>query len=336
MKRSKKQRREVPENDTQSVGVNVKWFPQPPEGFDPFTADKRFLRVYGFPSKPDASTQPELRSRWERAIKKIRTRVHPRLVVVPNRFHRPRSRHPLTEDPQFSGNCSGSVAFVPEGEVFEWVEGEWTVPDCAPPTAGGGDFYSAARVGIDGGNVGDFANPNVDLVQAGTESDFVGGNPSVYAWFEWVPESQIRLDGFPVAAGDLMSCVICVGTNDGETSANFFLLNETTGVFTAFSIPKPEFAQFLGNTAEWIVEAPSLGSILGGPPTILPLAEFGAVYFDSATAQTLRGTLLQGGDPSSSPITLLDANGNVEAQPTFENEHLVKVTCFLPQAATAA
>jgi hypothetical protein len=332
MKRPKKQRHEVPKNDLQSGDVNVKWFPPPPEGFDPLTADQRLLRAYGFPSRPDATTQPGLRSHWERAIKKIRYRVQPRLVVVRNRFHR-HLPHPGFENPDFTTNWSGSVALAPEGEVCAWVAGEWTVPDCAPaPIPGVGDYYSAEWVGIDG--YPNSGTPYQDLVQAGTESNFVGGNPSVYAWFEWVPDPQISLDGLPVAAGDLVYCVICVEVINEQTWALFFLLNETTGAYTAFSYQIPQFAKFLGNCAEWIVEAPSLGSILGGPTTVLPLAEFGAVYFDGAAAQTRTGSSLQGGDPSSTAIFLVDANNNEISRPTFENEHLVKVTCMLPGGTT--
>lgn len=310
--------------------LEVRWYADPPDGFDALTAEPRLLRIYGFPPRPDPQSQPELRAGWNRAVSRIRLRARPRFRVEPERFHG-RRPHPAIEGPDISTNWAGSVVQPPAGRAWQWVQGEWTVPDCASPGGQDGQFYSAAWVGIDGG-LGRAGS--TDLVQAGTESDsLTGETTSFYLWWEWVPLPQVTILDFPVSGGDLITSLICVESDGSGVFAGFFLLNETNGVFTAFSVRKPEEAQFVGDTAEWIVEAPTLSSIFGNG-TVLPLTDFGAVYFDEAYAGTADNDIVSCGDPASTQMFLFGQVSNqLLAAPVLENQQCMKVTRSDPDDA---
>lgn len=305
----------------------IRLYPEPPPGFDPQTAEDRLLRLYGFPARPDAGGQPELREQWNRVISRIRGRVRPEFRVDPNRFHGARRAHPVIDDPQVSSNWSGSVLVAPTGDTWQWVMGQWTVPSCDNPTPGPGpDCFSAAWLGIDGGVFN--GDPRQDVVQAGSESDSSpGGGRNIFLWWEWAPAiPQVVLTNFPVNSGDLMMCMICVEPSAGGPVATFFLFNYNSGLLTTFSFAKPVDADFLGNTAEWIVEAPSLGGIFGNT-VIQPLTNFGAVFFDQAQAGTVKNVVVNCNDTSSSQIFLFGAVSNQElANPVVENAQCLRVT----------
>lgn len=314
-----------------STDFKVRLYPEPPPGFDPQTAGGRLLRIYGFPTRPDAESQPELRGQWNRAISRIRKRVRPEFRVNPDRFHGQRRPHPVLEAPETSRNWSGSVVPAPAGDSWQWVQGTWTVPSCATPVLSSGvsgpDCFSSTWVGIDGG--AGYLGPGTDVVQAGSESDsYAGGGRNIYLWWEWAPSiPEVVLTNFPVDSGDLMNCMVCVEPTASGPTATFFMFNYISGLFTVFSFSKPIEADFLGNTAEWIVEASALGSILGNVNNIQPLTNFGAVFFDGAQAGTARNTIINCGDPTSSQVYLYGVQSQqLLAEPTLENEQCLKVT----------
>jgi hypothetical protein len=212
------------------------------------------------------------------------------------------------------------------------VAGEWTVPDVAAQYQPGGDLFSAAWVGMDGGIIDSTTGlpTSTDVLQAGTESDFASGTKNVYVWWEWFPLPSFSLPNFLVAAGDLMYCTICITPYRGATWALFALLNETSGDLAVFSVEKPGDIDFKGDCAEWVVEAPALAGIFGNT-TILPLADFGAVYIDEAVATTNKNTTVDGGDPSAALVSLAgQTSGQILAEPRSENEHLLKITRLSP------
>jgi hypothetical protein len=54
-------------------GFRIRTYEQPPPGFNPLTAAPRLLLRYGFPTRPDAKTAPELLKRWEAVFSRPRT-----------------------------------------------------------------------------------------------------------------------------------------------------------------------------------------------------------------------------------------------------------------------
>jgi hypothetical protein len=124
-----------------------------------------------------------------------------------------------------------------------------------------GSTYSSSWVGIDG-----FSNNN--LIQTGTEQDYVNGRARYSAWWEILPAPETVIPGLTVSAGDHMSASISSGATWTIT-----ITDTTTGAsFTtqqAYSGP--------GTSAEWIEEAP----VVGGH--VATLANYGGTTFDPGT-----------------------------------------------------
>jgi Peptidase A4 family len=174
-----------------------------------------------------------------------------------------------------STNWAGYAIHRP-GESFRQVSGTWIQPDatCLP----GQPSYSAVWVGLGGYKVTSDA-----LEQTGTEVDCTASGKVVSsAWFELVPAPS-RTIALRVAPGDVMHASVTVTGHqvvidlDDETSHRSF-----DKTLNAPSIDV--------SSAEWIVEAPSecLGQFAC---QALPLADFGSVPFDSASATSLNGTV---------------------------------------------
>ena len=297
----------------QELGVG--FFEPPPPGFDPISAASRELLTYGYPARPDAATHPAQRAQWERRVARSYTRIEPEFVRNVGKVHGPVRRQATTASSPtstsgnaISTNWSGSVVFASAGTTCSWIAGEWTVPDPCDPLGGESSYYSAAWVGLDG----DGSN---DVLQAGTESSLIDGSRSIYAWWEWYPDHEIAVSNLPVAAGDLIFCLICA---DSTTTASIYLTNDTTGQQVAFNVTAPDGARLEGNCAEWIVEAPSVG----GNATTLP--DYGVVYFDDALAGERNGGSLDAF--TGSAITLVSAADKPLSVPTMEKSRLIKLS----------
>ncbi|MEO8329754.1 MAG: G1 family glutamic endopeptidase [Candidatus Nanopelagicales bacterium] len=161
-----------------------------------------------------------------------------------------------------SGNWSGgAVASTTHKLVAAYAE--WVVPTVQRAPGDGDDkspWKSSTWVGLDGSQISD------DVLQAGTGQyvDIVGGLDTAhyYAWYEWYPFFEVRIDNFPVAPGDAMFVYVAF---DGPDSlqvqyGHAWLVNLTSGIETSIYFPQPGPADlpagFLGNTAECVMETP--------------------------------------------------------------------------------
>ncbi len=70
---------------------------------------------------------------------------------------------------------------------------------------------------------------------------------------------------------------------------SLFLTNITTGASTNISLSAPAGSALAGNSAEWIVEAPTVN----GSQTQLP--DYGEVFFNNCEAYTSTGLTVKGG-----------------------------------------
>jgi hypothetical protein len=159
-----------------------------------------------------------------------------------------------------SPNWSGYAA---TGAVFTNVSGIWNVPSVS--CSGSGDLYSSFWVGIDGAS-------DSTVEQDGTDSDCNGATPAYYGWYEMYPDSAVVLgSGYPVSPGDEM-----VGGVSVSGSQWTLTLEDATAHWTfQTEITEGGLQQ---SSAEWIAEAPTLGSSLAS------LADFGSVSFRDAGA----------------------------------------------------
>jgi Peptidase A4 family len=170
------------------------------------------------------------------------------------------------------GNAWSGVVCFPAGSPAtsnarcEWVSGTWTIPSGV--LSGVAEFGGGCSVwiGIDG------TLPSSPLLQAGVAG--IGGI-APYAVWEWVPDSSIIMDTFPVCYGDTVSVIIMIvhpgGSFTGAEGASIraavaadpstlqlgiiSMANLTQGVATSFFVGTSDPGYVLpGASAEWIVE----------------------------------------------------------------------------------
>jgi len=163
---------------------------------------------------------------------------HP-MITVPSAPGR--SNAPANLGPASSENWAGYYRTGPADD-FLAVTGCWTVPSVA--SAGSEDTYSADWIGIDG------VNDN-DLIQTGTEEDWLGGYAYYASWWEILPAGPVKI-GY-VNPDDTMCASIYTG------QVNSMAGIEMTISITDESVPGDTFSQtvqYAGprESAEWIME----------------------------------------------------------------------------------
>jgi Peptidase A4 family len=156
------------------------------------------------------------------------------------------------------------------------VSGSWVVPTVTG--SGSGTTYSAVWVGIDG-----YSDSTVE--QLGTEQDVENGKAVYQAWWEMYssgdgqPEQVIS--GMTIKPGDSISASVQYlnsGTHSGqfELSITDSTESETFTTYeTSSAVQSPTASR---SSAEWIIEAPTVGS------GVAALANFGSVTFTNASA----------------------------------------------------
>jgi hypothetical protein len=276
---------------------------EPPPGFDPCAASLADVQRYGFPPRPE---DPHHLERYRRVFGHLKNKfqyIQPTFRVNAHRIHGPRQRRP-GDSTETSTNWSGGVVYAPSGQSFKWIEGDWVVPDVGAPTQNQW-CYCASWIGIDG----DPSQESPDVCQAGVECEVyqsgVSVTRSIYPWWEWFPGPEIAITNLAISPGDMVTMLICTNQAAGSTSATVFFSNRTTGASTSFGITAPRGYQLVGNSAEWIVEAPTVG----GAQSLL--ADYGEVFFSVCEAFTNTGTTVNGGSGNNINMT---SGGNVVSE----------------------
>lgn len=217
-------------------------------------------------------------------------------------------------------NSANWAGYVVGGKSFSSVSGTWTVPTAsADPSSD--QSYSATWLGLGGSS-----NQSQALEQAGTESDYVNGQPQYSAWYELLPAGQQKLN-LTVHPGDKISTTV----NVNGTTVTVSMTDQTTGrsITKTARMSNPDTS-----SAEWIVEAPAAEGV-GGSSQILPLADFGKVTFTSATATADGHT---GGIADSNWQTTkiqLGSDGS-SLVPSGADQGVVQPTAFLQQSGATA
>jgi len=147
-------------------------------------------------------------------------------------------------------------------------------------------YYCANWIGIDGDGSG-------DVCQAGVECEVFQSGTSIsrhiYPWWEWYPAPEVQITNLAINPGDLVTMLICTDQAAGSTTATVFFTNRTSGASTSFGITAPANTKLVGNSAEWIVEAPTVGGAQSA------LADYGEVFFSVCEAVTNTGVTVNGG-----------------------------------------
>ncbi|HEX4493016.1 MAG TPA: G1 family glutamic endopeptidase [Acidimicrobiia bacterium] len=152
-----------------------------------------------------------------------------------------------------SGNWSG-YAGVANGIKLTYASATWKVPKVQAKQG-----YSSSWVGIDGAN-------NNNLIQTGTEQDYISGHFVYRAWWEILPAAETIIPSLTIHPGDTMTGSV---KNTAGNKWVIALKDVTTG--KSFSINKTYTGP--GQSAEWIQEAPT------GSGGVLPLAHYSLTKF---------------------------------------------------------
>lgn len=250
----------------QSQAANMVIYPAPPAGFDPTTASDIALEVYGFPPRPDPTTAPQAHAHWRRLVSAPQARISNPLLRQTEIYHGPArilSESPATVDnakASSSYNWSGFAVVAAKG-TFEvnnnYVFAEFVVPVAqqAFGTCDGTWWYGSQWVGFDGYG-------SSDVLQAGTEADAFCSSgvtsTSYAAWIEWSPYAETQIANFPVGPGDLMGVEVWYTT--ASPYGHAYLVNYTTQETASVAFNPPSGTTFSGNSAEWVVERPTVSS----------------------------------------------------------------------------
>jgi hypothetical protein len=143
---------------------------------------------------------------------------------------------------EHSRNWSGIAV---TGRVYTQVAGSWKVPTVIATL---GNRYASDWVGIGGYSSG-------DLIQAGISEQYTGGHASYNAWTEILPAPEVVIPGFLVHPGD----AITVDITKGSGVAWKIVVSNAT---ESESFTKNLNYNSAEGSAEWIHEAPQLGSIV--------------------------------------------------------------------------
>ena len=157
---------------------------------------------------------------------------------------------------QHAGTASTNWSGYGIAGSFVSVTGRWTVPAVSPTT---GATYSSTWLGIDG-----LANRN--LIQTGTDSDYVGGQAHYDAWWEILPATERVIGSLVVRPGDTMTASVGhlsrrrweIVIRDVSTGGSFSIVHGYRGPAAS---------------AEWIEERPQIGRSLAS------LAHYGTTTF---------------------------------------------------------
>jgi hypothetical protein len=281
--------------------VNVITFDPPPAGFDIQTATDAQLKQYGFPAD---IANPKDQARYAQLKEQLKGRFHyvaPTFRVNPEKVHGLNRKSKSANGAETSGNWSGAVVYAPAGQSFKWIEGDWVVPNVSAPTQNSW-YYSASWIGIDG-------DGSPDVCQAGVECEVYqsGGTVTrhIYPWFEWYPLSEVQITNFAVSPGDMITMLICTSQAAGSTNATVYFTNRTSGASTSVGFNAPSGTKLVGNSAEWIVEAPTVNGSQSA------IADFGEVFFSVCEAVTNSGATVDGG--TGDTISLVAAGKTVAA-----------------------
>lgn len=284
-------------------GLEVTTYDGPPRGFDPLTADSADLQKFGFPPR---QKDPRLQARYEHVLKRLKGKLNyiPATMRVNDEvFHGPRTRV-SSAGTETSGNWSGGVVYAPPGESFFCVEGDWVVPDIDAPTENQW-YYCANWIGLDGDGSG-------DVCQAGVESAVYRSGTSVtrefYVWWEWYPLPEVQITNFTASPGDMITVLLIASPGKGATTATVYFTNRTTGATTSVGLTAPSGTALVGNSAEWVVEAPQVNGQQSS------MADFGEVFFSVCEAGTSKSTIVDGGTGDNINLVV---NGVTIAQGTL-------------------
>jgi hypothetical protein len=134
-----------------------------------------------------------------------------------------------------------------------------------PAITGANGAYCGIWAGIDA--------TGTDLQQIGTVSEMQNGKAIYYAFYEYLPYGPVTIPNFNVYPGDTIIASVYYISSAGGGNANIQVnIYDTTQGDEYFTHTQATTNGWGGNTGEWILETPQVGS------SFAPLANFGTEY----------------------------------------------------------
>jgi len=267
--------------DPEGISTPAFLYAPPPSTFDPLSASEPELEQYGFPPRPEASNALRYAA-WKKMV--MAKRVVPEIRPTKTYAGPPKG---LKIGGPVAGAITGTSdnwsAYVADGANGTFtannsnVSADWLITRALGPCDNSHWDYSSQWVGLDGWGSG-------DVLQAGTEADAsCGSNPNGsghgganwYAWFEWYPFAQSQV-GLAVGPGDLMQVEVWYTTSSPHGHAS--ILNVTSGQTAVVGFNPPSGTNYVGNSAEWVLERTSVNGSLPN------LTRYGTAAFNFAQA----------------------------------------------------
>jgi len=253
----------------------------PPSGFDPTAASAAELKRYGFPAYPE---HPHARRYYQRVWRSLRTKfayVRPTFRVDRDVVFGPPGVLATIRN-VVTSNWSGATVNTDMLRPYHFCGGGFVVPRISAPTDGK-TYHAGIWIGIDSAAQRQVLQGGVGCNVRGTASP----TTEYYVWFEWYPGPSVRITNFPVVPGDRIEVIVCASPLLDDRphhvgAGTLTYINRTTGVTTAVTVMAPDGFKLFGETAEWIVEAPTVAT----GQTELP--NYGGLSFKDSFAMSSR------------------------------------------------
>jgi hypothetical protein len=255
----------------------------------PLTEAESKLVGVCFPDRPDPAQFPDAHQKWLRLVSQPRTRIMAKTVPRRHPLHAGTPSYFKKTSSNWSGFWIGHTTYNPATNskpfpTYYWnVDAIWYLPNIwADPTQVFSGFNSDVAVWV--GMNGTDGNGCNAMPQAGTNSQLVTPNSSSFfvsysIWYElWyncvyngVRHSDPGMSTFGVDVGpeDVIETNVYMANYDGSSNPRgdtaWSYIVDYTHNFYAMSrapIPTQYGVGYRGNSAEWIVERPSLGGVV--------------------------------------------------------------------------
>jgi Peptidase A4 family len=174
-----------------------------------------------------------------------------------------------------SRNWSGYAATACPTCALRFVSAQFTVPsiNCTGVTSNG-QLWAAFWDGLDGWD-------DLTVEQTGVDATCLGSTPDYVAWYEMYPLAPVAFSITGFGPGDAVSVGVYFDATTHQYQLSFDDITQGAGFVT--SQPCPSESTCSNSSAEVITEAPYSG-------VVLPLADFGDVFYSGATVTSRGGT----------------------------------------------
>jgi len=116
----------------------------------------------------------------------------------------------------------------------------------------------------------------------------------------------MQIANLPVNAGD---DIVVEVWSTSATQGHVYFANLNTGQNASLSIAAPAGTRLVGNSAEWVVERPSVNG------RIATLTNYITDYLSDCLAYTQNGEVLYPGSASATQLIMLDNNSQTISEP---------------------